>query len=167
MHKRLERIYIGSLITLSGYLAARLDMGRDLGAGSTSNPQPPRPQHSLSPAFEAAVCGIRRSLGRWVLVGGVWCLADAIWCLAAGQSTGQTGGCASGRSSCARFSRQGRGSSSRSSTRSRRPRPPTPSHLCMPSDANSALEATQGQMDGFWSQLPFKRCLPEVASVGD
>ena len=27
--------------------------------------------------------------------------------------------------------------------------------------------ATQGQMDGIISQLPFKGCLPEVASVGD
>jgi hypothetical protein len=29
------------------------------------------------------------------------------------------------------------------------------------------LETTQGQMDGFSSQLPFKYYLPEVASVGD
>ena len=29
-----------------------------------------------------------------------------------------------------------------------------------------ALEATQGQMNGFSSQLPFKRHLPGVASVG-
>ena len=31
----------------------------------------------------------------------------------------------------------------------------------------SALEATQGQMDGFFSQLPYKCHLNEVASVGD
>ena len=31
----------------------------------------------------------------------------------------------------------------------------------------SALEATQGQMDGFFSQLPYKCNLEEVASVGD
>jgi len=30
-----------------------------------------------------------------------------------------------------------------------------------------ALEATQGQMDGFFSQLPYKCYLEEVASVGD
>ena len=29
------------------------------------------------------------------------------------------------------------------------------------------LETTQGQIDGFFSQLPFKCYLPEVASVGD
>ena len=29
------------------------------------------------------------------------------------------------------------------------------------------LEATQGQMDGFFSQLPYKCHLEEVASVGD
>ena len=31
----------------------------------------------------------------------------------------------------------------------------------------TALETTQGQMDGFLSQLPYKRHLEEVASVGD
>jgi len=31
----------------------------------------------------------------------------------------------------------------------------------------ATLETTQGQIDGFCSQLPFKSCLPEVASVGD
>ena len=31
----------------------------------------------------------------------------------------------------------------------------------------TALETTQGQIDGFRSQLPFKCYLPEVASVGD
>ena len=31
----------------------------------------------------------------------------------------------------------------------------------------SALEATQGQMDGFFSRLPYKCHLEEVASVGD
>jgi len=31
----------------------------------------------------------------------------------------------------------------------------------------SALEATQGQIDGFFSQLPYKCHLEEVASVGD
>ena len=30
-----------------------------------------------------------------------------------------------------------------------------------------ALEATQGQMDGFFSQLPYKCHLEEVACVGD
>jgi len=30
-----------------------------------------------------------------------------------------------------------------------------------------ALEATQGHMDGFFSQLPYKCHLKEVASVGD
>ena len=29
------------------------------------------------------------------------------------------------------------------------------------------LETTQGQMDGFFSQLPYKFYLEEVASVGD
>ena len=28
------------------------------------------------------------------------------------------------------------------------------------------LEATQGQIDAFFSQLPFKRYLPEIVSVG-
>ena len=31
----------------------------------------------------------------------------------------------------------------------------------------AAQEATQGQTDGYFSQLPFKYYLPEVASVGD
>ena len=31
----------------------------------------------------------------------------------------------------------------------------------------AALEATQGQMDGLFSQLPYKCHLEEVASVGD
>ena len=31
----------------------------------------------------------------------------------------------------------------------------------------AALEATQGQMDGFFSQLSYKCHLEEVASVGD
>ena len=31
----------------------------------------------------------------------------------------------------------------------------------------STLETTQGQMEGFFSQLPFKCYLPEVASVRD
>jgi len=31
----------------------------------------------------------------------------------------------------------------------------------------AALEATQGQMDGFFSQLPYKCHLEEVASAGD
>ena len=31
----------------------------------------------------------------------------------------------------------------------------------------TALEATPGQIDGFFSQLPFKCYLPEEASVGD
>jgi len=34
-------------------------------------------------------------------------------------------------------------------------------------DCSSALEATQGQNDGFFSQLPYKCYLEEVASVGD
>ena len=33
--------------------------------------------------------------------------------------------------------------------------------------SHSTLEATQGQIDGFLSQLPFRYCLSEVASVGD
>ena len=32
---------------------------------------------------------------------------------------------------------------------------------------SSTLETTQGQIDGFFNQLPFKCYLPEVASVGD
>ena len=32
---------------------------------------------------------------------------------------------------------------------------------------NTTLEATQGQMDGFFGQLPYKCRLEEVASVGD
>jgi hypothetical protein len=32
---------------------------------------------------------------------------------------------------------------------------------------HTALEATLGQMDGFFSQLPYKCLLEEVASVGD
>jgi len=31
----------------------------------------------------------------------------------------------------------------------------------------AAMEATQGQIDGFFSQLPYKCHLEEVASVGD
>ena len=31
----------------------------------------------------------------------------------------------------------------------------------------ATLETTQGQLDGFFGQLPYKCCLPEVASVGD
>ena len=31
----------------------------------------------------------------------------------------------------------------------------------------TTLETTQGQTDAFFSQLPFKYYLPEVASVGD
>ena len=31
----------------------------------------------------------------------------------------------------------------------------------------STLETTQGQIDGFFSQPPFKCYLPEVASMGD
>jgi hypothetical protein len=34
-------------------------------------------------------------------------------------------------------------------------------------EANVGLEATQGQMDGFFSQLPYECHLEEVASVGD
>jgi hypothetical protein len=33
--------------------------------------------------------------------------------------------------------------------------------------AAATLETTQAQMDGFFSQVPFKCYLPEVASVGD
>ena len=33
--------------------------------------------------------------------------------------------------------------------------------------SNSPLQTTQGQMDGFFSQLPCKCHLPEVAFVGD
>jgi len=32
---------------------------------------------------------------------------------------------------------------------------------------SAALEATQGQMDGFFSQLPYKCHLEEVATLGD
>ena len=32
---------------------------------------------------------------------------------------------------------------------------------------HTALEATQGQIDSFFSQLPYKCHLEEVASVGD
>ena len=32
---------------------------------------------------------------------------------------------------------------------------------------NTALETTQGQMDGFFGQLAFNRYFPEIASVGD
>ena len=32
---------------------------------------------------------------------------------------------------------------------------------------SATLEATQGQMDSFFSQLPYKRHIEEVASVGD
>ena len=34
-------------------------------------------------------------------------------------------------------------------------------------EERAILETTQGQMDGFVSQFPFKCYLPEVASVGD
>ena len=34
-------------------------------------------------------------------------------------------------------------------------------------EVRSALEATQGQIDSFFSQLPYKCYLKEVASVGD
>ena len=37
----------------------------------------------------------------------------------------------------------------------------------MPRQVMTALEATQGQMDGFLSQLPYKFHLEEVASVED
>ena len=40
-----------------------------------------------------------------------------------------------------------------------------PPPLCQ--SLSTTLEATQGQIDGFFSQLPFKCYLPEVASVGD
>ena len=33
--------------------------------------------------------------------------------------------------------------------------------------SKSSLETTQGQTDGFFSHLPFRCYLPEVASVGD
>ena len=36
-----------------------------------------------------------------------------------------------------------------------------------PPQSVSTLETTQGQIDGFFSQLPFKYYLPEVASVGN
>ena len=38
---------------------------------------------------------------------------------------------------------------------------------CTPPRLNTALEATQGQMDGFFSQLPYKCHQNRVASVGD
>jgi hypothetical protein len=34
-------------------------------------------------------------------------------------------------------------------------------------DQAPTLETTRGQIDGFFSQHPFKCYLPEVASVGD
>ena len=34
-------------------------------------------------------------------------------------------------------------------------------------NCRAALEATQGQMDGFFSQLPYTCYIEEVASVGD
>ena len=36
-----------------------------------------------------------------------------------------------------------------------------------PCDSRATLEETQGQMDGFFSQLPYKCYLEEVASVGN
>ena len=49
-----------------------------------------------------------------------------------------------------------------------RPLPETaPAHDQPPSLSLSTLETTQGQIDGFFSQLLFKCYLPEVASVGD
>ena len=36
-----------------------------------------------------------------------------------------------------------------------------------PNCTQAALEATQGQIDGIFSQLPYKCHLEEVASVGD
>ena len=44
---------------------------------------------------------------------------------------------------------------------------PTAPELAGRSCLDSALEATQGQMDGFFSQLPYKCHLEKVASVGD
>jgi hypothetical protein len=41
----------------------------------------------------------------------------------------------------------------------------TPDEAAWPLSA--ALEATQGQMDGFSNQLPYKSHLEDVASVGD
>jgi len=44
----------------------------------------------------------------------------------------------------------------------------TPSPSCWKiSTAQATLEATQGQIDSFFSQLPYKCYLEEVASVGD
>ena len=46
-------------------------------------------------------------------------------------------------------------------------RPPTPAPAGWVRPwMSEALEATQGRMDGFFSQLPYK-CYLEVASVGD
>ena len=39
--------------------------------------------------------------------------------------------------------------------------------MCISYISYTALEATQGQMDGFCSQLPYKCHLEEVASVED
>jgi hypothetical protein len=46
-------------------------------------------------------------------------------------------------------------------------RPAGETRLGRISGLEAALEATQGQMDGFFSQLPYKCHLKEVASVGD
>ena len=47
--------------------------------------------------------------------------------------------------------------------------PPVRDGACHPGNPNpeTALEATQGQMDGFFSQFPYQCYLEEVASVGD
>ena len=37
----------------------------------------------------------------------------------------------------------------------------------VPGEMQSTLEATQGEMDGFFSQLPYKCHQNRVASVGD
>jgi len=37
----------------------------------------------------------------------------------------------------------------------------------LPFSSHTTPETTQGQKDGFFSQLPFKYYLPEVAYVGD
>ena len=41
------------------------------------------------------------------------------------------------------------------------------SDTALGSEQHAALEATQGQMDGFFSQLPYTHQLEQVASVGD
>ena len=45
--------------------------------------------------------------------------------------------------------------------------PPPPGAPALRPEVLTALEATQGRMDGFFRQLPYKCYLEDVASVGD